>query len=305
MGMGAVHAAGEVPPVVSTPTTTTTTAEAGLMTELSNALGGLFLSGRVATIDETIVDTKVVGRLTTYAAPNVDITALAGAVNLSAINGSIDISGTNVSITNAVGAVAATADAKTTSTALAINGNNFSTTVIGAMNSSTLDIMGKITDKTNASTTGMGITSLASQGGTLALSTPSVLAATDATVASIGNSIDSIKVLDGASKQGNTITGDVASNLQLDMHGLTSSTTSNVSDKVTELQSMNVFNMALNVAPLVAGVKIAAAVDTNAWFLNPQTGIVNLSGLQIATTAIGAMNSSVTHLGANLTTALK
>jgi predicted hotdog family 3-hydroxylacyl-ACP dehydratase len=71
---------------------------------------------------------------------------------------------------------------------------------------------------------------------------------------------------------------------------------------VDELQPMNVFNSAINVATLDAGIKIAATVDPGAWFLNPQSGIVNLSNIEMATTAIGAMNSSITRLGKNLAT---
>ena len=81
---------------------------------------------------------------------------------------------------------------------------------------------------------------------------------------------------------------------------LTSETTNHLTNKVNELQKMNVFNTAINVASLDAGIRIAAGVDANAWFLNPQTGVVNLSNIAMTTTAIGAMNSSITRLGANL-----
>jgi hypothetical protein len=316
MSMGAAYAQ-------QTPTTTTTTPETGLMTELSNALGDLFLSGRVASTVDTISTAEatlglVTARTTTYATPNVDITALAGAVNLSAINGSIDISGTNVSITGVAGDVGAKAEsiASTTSTAtsFAINGNNFSTTVIGAMNSSTLDIMGKTTALTNSASSGLDVASLASQGGSIALATPSVTPVTPG----IGSTIASVDLLSGTSLAtinfgsdglpggtGEAADTTVFSNLQQDLAGLSANTMSDVTSNVDELQSMNVFNMALNAAPIVAGVKIAAVVDPNAWFLNPQTGIVNVSNLQLATTAIGAMNSSITHLGKNLTTLAK
>jgi hypothetical protein len=316
MSMGAAYAQ-------QTPTTTTTTPETGLMTELSNALGDLFLSGRVASTVDTISTAEatlglVTARTTTYATPNVDITALAGAVNLSAINGSIDISGTNVSITGVAGDVGAKAEsiASTTSTAtsFAINGNNFSTTVIGAMNSSTLDIMGKTTALTNSASSGLDVASLASQGGSIALATPSVTPVTPG----IGSTIASVDLLSGTSLAtinfgsdglpggtGEAADTTVFSNLQQDLAGLSANTMSDVTSNVDELQSMNVFNMALNAAPIVAGVKIAAVVDPNAWFLNPQTGIVNVSNLQLATTAIGDINSSITHLGKNLTTLAK
>lgn len=297
---------------VSSPTESTTAQETGLVTSLTSALSDLFTSNRLTTVTGSGVDA-----VTTYSLP-VDITAIAGAVNMSTINGSIDISGTNVSITGIAGDVSAKAEsiANTTSTAtsFAINGNNFSTTVIGAMNSSTLDVMAKTSNLTNSASSGLDVASLASQGGQIALATPSVTGQTT----SIGNTIASINVLSGTSLAAinlglDGLVGGVGenadtttfSNLQQDLAGLSANTMSDVTSDVKELQSMNVFNMALNVAPIVAGVKIAALADTNAWFLNPQTGLVNVSNLQIATTAIGAMNSSITHLGANLTTLAK
>ena len=314
MGVGAAQA--QTAPV-STPTESTTTdAATGLMTALTSSLTDVFNAGRASTITETLTEGVVTGRVTEISALNpVDITALAGAVNLSTINGSIDISGTNVSITGVAGDVGAKAEsiASTTSTAtsFAINGNNFSTTVIGAMNSSTLDIMGKTTALTNSASSGLDVASLASQGGSIALATPSVTPV----AAGIGSTIASVDLLNGTSLA--TVTTGVDgiagtaddvvtySNLQQDLAGLSANTMSDVTSNVDELQSMNVFNMALNMAPIVAGVKVAAVVDPNAWFLNPQTGIVNVSNLQLATTAIGAMNSSITHLGKNLTTLAK
>jgi hypothetical protein len=226
---------------------------------------------------------------TVYSAVNpVEITALAGAVNLSAINGSIDISGTNVSITGIAGKVESSAAAATTSTALAINGNNFSTTVIGAMNSSTLDIMAKTVDVSEMTKSVLNIAGLANQGLAPSITTQSF---GDGTL--------------GLATVGSTILEAAVGSTQFDMTGLVSGTDTLASNMTESLQSMNVFNMALNMAPIVAGVKIAAVVDPNAWFLNPQTGVVNLSSMQIATTAIGAMNSSITHLGKNLTTLAK
>jgi hypothetical protein len=88
-----------------------------------------------------------------------------------------------------------------------------------------------------------------------------------------------------------------SANLQLDLAGLTSATSTDGMNKISELQSMNVFNTAINVAALDASITVTAAVDPNAWFLNPQTGIVNLSNIEMSTTNIGAMNSSLTRLG--------
>ena len=280
-------------------------------------VNGAYVKDLVPTVGNSYITKAAVAgvaQTTTLNLANpVDITALAGAVNLSAINGSIDISGTNVSITGVAGDVGAKAEsiASTTSTAtsFAINGNNFSTTVIGAMNSSTLDIMAKTTALTNSASSGLDVASLASQGGAISLATPSVTPVVDG----IGSTIASVKLLDGSSIAGTVGLDGLAgtaddigtSSLQQDLAGLSANTMSDVTSNVDELQSMNVFNMALNAAPIVAGVKIAAAVDPNAWFLNPQTGIVNVSNLQIATTAIGAMNSSITHLGKNLTTLAK
>jgi hypothetical protein len=330
MGVGAAQAQ------VSTPTESTTADNStGLMTELSNSLTNVFNAGRTSTIVAAMAGTPAgytlalpadfeaegvyegwtryalidgayvvsptglyarttapvagVAQTTTFNLANpVDITALAGAVNLSTINGSIDISGTNVSITGIAGTVEANAAAATSSTALAINGNNFSTTVIGAMNSSTLDVMAKTVDLSEMTKSVLDIAVLANQG-----------AAPSITTQSFGEG--SL----GLATVGSTILEAATETTQFNMEGLVSGTDTLASSMTEELQSMNVFNMALNMAPIVAGVKIAAEVDPNAWFLNAQTGVVALSSMQIATTAIGAMNSSITHLGKNLTTLAK
>lgn len=265
-GMGAAHADESTSPTAPESGPTTSSEATGLVTELTNLLGAI---------------------VPTVASP--DITAIGGAINVSTINGSIDISGTNVSITGVEGAVSAKAEAigETTSnaTAFAINGSNFSTTVIGAMNSSTLDVMGKTTDLAASVSSKLGVGSLAGDTGAT-MTGPSFGALTGLTGAVTGSDILSAT---GA----------------LDVANLSSELSQTGSSMVEELQSMNVYNMALNAAPIVAGLKISAVVDPDAWFLNPQTGVVNVSNMQVATTAIGAMNSSITHLGKNLTTLAK
>lgn len=286
-GMGAAQAQ-----AVSSPTESTTAQETGLVTELSTALAAL-----LNPITTTVTAGSGVDAVTTVTRALPDITAIGGAVNLSTINGSIDISGTNVSIKGVQGEVSAKAEAigETTanSTAFAINGSNFSTTVIGAMNSSTLDVMGKTTDLASTVGAKLGVTTLASDG-TLAMNLPAITPAT-----ALGVTGNLTSGFGTAAILSNTAATSMS------VSGLSSELNSTGSAMVEELQDMSVFNMALNVAPIVAGVKIAAAVDANAWFLNPQTGIVDVSNMQLATTAIGAMNSSITHLGKNLTTLAK
>jgi hypothetical protein len=254
-------------------------------TSLATALESI-LGKTTSTTDPDTGLTKVSTSQFVVATP--DISVLSGAVNSAAVNGAIDISGTNVSITGISGSVEAKANsvASTTSTAtsFAINGNNFSTTVIGAMNSATVDVAGRIANKTNETSIQLGVGQLASSGGTVGMTTTGITGA----LGGIGNNVTPGPVLAAGS----------STDLQLD--NLTSLTTSKVTDSLSDLQKSNIFNMALNVASIDAGVKIAAAVDPNAWFLNPQTGVVNLSNLQLATTAIGAMNSSVTKLGTSL-----
>lgn len=317
MSMGSVYAQQTT---VTTTNAATPTETAGLMTSLSNSVNSLFqnnatldaVTGVAATPDtyatyvpadngklKYVLDVNGTYRLPTAAelaltgdaapaffsktagtpaiasmaarlANPVDITALAGAVNLAAINGGINITGTNVSLSGLanIGATATT---------------GLSTTVIGAMNSSTLDIAKmtvNLSDKTAAT---LNIAGLANQGAAPSI-TSQGFGPGQLQLATMGT-----KILDAA--EGTT---------QFDMHGLTSSTDTLSSSMTDKLQNMNVFNMAVNMAPLVAGVNIAAVVDPNAWFLNPQTGIVNLAGLSVATTAIGAMNSSLTSLGAKL-----
>jgi hypothetical protein len=210
------------------------------------------------------------------------VTAISGAINTGIVNGAIDISGTNVSL----GAVQANVTAVATalsSEAYAIAGAKLGTTVIGAMNSATVDLMGKTTNLTAGITTSLGVATLAADG-SVSMSGPTITAPTSALLGSLGAGA----ILDSTSAS-------------LSLAGLTSSTTQNATSLTNELQAMNVFNGAINVAALDAGIKIAAAVDTGAWFLNPQTGIVNLSNIAMATTAIGAMNSSITKLGVSLT----
>ena len=240
------------------------------------------ISAVTASQDQVLGLTGMLGALQT----TVDVTALSGALNTAVVNGAIDISGVNVSLSSMASNVSATANVSTGSTnaeAYAIAGAKLSTTVIGAMNSATVDVMAKVTEQTDKTQSSLGVGGLASQGGEIAIT---------------GNNF-------GAGQLGLDTTGAAAlaatgTALQMDMSNLTNTTLTDASNKVSELQTMNVFNTAINTATLDAGIKIAAAVDPNAWFLNPQTGVVNLSNIAMTTTAIGAMNSSITRLGANL-----
>lgn len=214
---------------------------------------------------------------------------ISGAVNLATINGAIDISGTNVSLSSLANNVSATANATaTTSTAdaYAIAGVKLSTTVIGAMNSATVEIASRSEDLASSASTKLGIESLAASvaaAGNVDVGTPGVgNTGTDALSASLAAQAAVFSAGEG----------------DFSLAGLTTESLSNISSKINELQSMSVFNTAINAATLDAGIKVFAAVDPNAWFLNPQTGVVNLSNVAMATTAIGAMNSSVTRLGA-------
>ena len=200
----------------------------------------------------------------------VDITALAGSVNLAAINGGINITGANVSLTGLAGVGTAAA-------------TGLSTTVIGAMNSATLDIAKSITTLSDKTSSTLNIAGLANQG-----AGPSI------TSQSFGPGQLGLTTL------GSDILKASPDTTQFNMTGLTSGTDTLSSSLTDKLQNMNVFNMAVNMAPLVAGVNIAAVVNKDAWFLNPDNGSVKLSGLQVATTTIGAMNSSITRLGAKL-----
>jgi hypothetical protein len=236
-------------------------------------------SGTLADLETLIPATSLV------TAPAVNVTA--GAVNLAIINGAIDISGTNVALSSMANNVSATATATaTTSTAdaYAIAGAKLSTTVIGAMNSATVEIASRSEDLASSAGTSLGIESLAAMDGSINVGTPGVGAATTA---------DALTA--GLAEQAGVL-ATAASDFTL--AGLTTDSTNTISSKINELQDMNVFNTTINAATLDAGIRVAAAVDTNAWFLNPQTGVVNLSNVAMATTAIGAMNSSVTRLGA-------
>jgi hypothetical protein len=240
----------------------------------------------ISSVTVTQDDIGALTALVTAGLPSgASVNALSGAINTAVVNGAIDISGVNVTLGALQSNVSATANATATTSnadAFAIAGAKLSTTVIGAMNSATVDVMAKHTDQTDKTASALGMGTLASQGGTVGMGSQTF----------------------GTGQLGLTTTGsDVLSttgDLQLSLTGLTSSTSTEALNKVSELQSMNVFNTAINTATLDAGIRVVAAVDPNAWFLNPQTGVVNLSNISMATTAIGAMNSSLTRLGANL-----
>jgi hypothetical protein len=288
-----------------------------LETELGSLLTGLLGGGVTTTTTKAAVldaDGSVVtpASTTIETTSPIDIAAISGAVNTAALNGSIDISGANVSLSSMAADVSAKAEAiatNSTATAYAIAGAKLSTTVIGAMNSATVDVMGKVTDQTDKTTSALGLANLSSSGGDIGVTTQDFGAGQLGGLATVGSDILATTagtlttttpriVSDGAG--GFTTLNDVTTNtanLQLDLAGLTSATSTDGMNKVSELQAMNVFNTAINVAALDASIKVTAAVDPNAWFLNPQTGVVNLSNIEMSTTSIGAMNSSLTRLG--------
>lgn len=256
-----------------------------LETELGSLLTGL-LGGGVTTTTTKAAVLDADGIVVTPASTTIettspiDIAAISGAVNTAALNGSIDISGANVSLSSMAADVSAKAEAigeTATATAYAIAGAKLSTTVIGAMNSATMDVMGSTTDLAASVTSSLGVGSLAGDGG---------VSMTGPTVAAVGT-------LTGALTGSDILDGTAA----IDLTALASNVNMTGSSKVEELQKMNVFNTAINVAALDASIKVTAAVDPNAWFLNPQTGVVNLSNIEMSTTNIGAMNSSLTRLG--------
>lgn len=299
MGMGAAQAQSVTPTplenelgallqsiVVSGPITTTTT--------VNPAVGTPGAVGYVAA--NTVTTSTLVP----------EIGVLSGAVNTAALMGNIDISGANVSLSSIAADVSAKAEAiatNSTATAYAIAGAKLSTTVIGAMNSATVDVMGKVTDQADATTSALGLANLSSSGGDIGVTTQSFGAGQLGGLATVGSNILTAANGTVTTAGYQPLVGDPvpqvidAATLQLDLAGLTSATSTDSMNKVNELQAMNVFNTAINVAALDASIKVTAAVDPNAWFLNPQTGVVNLSNIEMSTTNIGAMNSSLTRLG--------
>lgn len=269
------------------------TAQADLLTDTgSGSPAGLLseLTSLLSTIAAT-VDTP-------------DISAISGAVNFSTLNGSIDISGTSVRIMGVDGNVTARADAvgsmTSDATAFAINGNAFFTTVMGAMNSATLDSrgnaldsMGKTVELMSTVTASLNVAKYSGDG-SVTFALPAITAPTAASDVPVPlASFDAFTVL---------ATGDANA---IDMAGLSAELNATGRAKVQKLQGMSTFNMALNAAPIVGGATIAATVADQAWFLNQQTGVIELANLQVATTALGAMNSSLSHLGKNLTAIAK
>jgi hypothetical protein len=240
------------------------------------SMGSVYAQQTTVTTSNAATATETGGLMTTLAAAisslsipvaNIDVSAIGGAVNLSAINGGINITGANVSLSGVTGAL-----------------TGLSTTVIGAMNSSTLDIAKQTINLSEKTSSVLNIGGLANDGNGPTITTQSF---TPGTL--------------GLGTTGSDILQSAANTTQFNLTDLVSGTDTLSTSLTDSLQKMNVFQMAVNMAPLVAGVNIAATVDSNAFFLSPQTGVVNLAGLQVATTTIGAMNSSVTRLGARLT----
>ena len=279
-----------------------TAINAQAQTAVTESLPGVF-SVSAGAADDISTGTSLVSNLLQRFAPesmlgSVSVTGpeigvISGAINLARINGAIDISGTNVALSSMANNVSATATAvgsTSTAEAYAIAGAKLATTVIGAMNSATVDLAGRTSEATSNLGNSFGVNSLAAQdSSSLSLGVGDLAGGlpTAGGLATITASLGSATLFD-------------VSGGSFDLAGLTNNATSALTAKVTDLQNIGVFNAAINVAALDAGIKVAAAVDTGAWFLNPQTGVVNLSNISMATTAIGAMNSSITKLGTTL-----
>jgi hypothetical protein len=213
-------------------------------TPLENELGALLASIVVGgPITSTTVSSTVEGVTTAVTTSTLvpEIGVLSGAVNTAALNGSIDISGTNVSLSSMAADVSAKAEAvatNSTATAYAIAGAKLSTTVIGAMNSATVDVMSKLTEKSDATTSALGLDNLSSSGGTIGVTTQDFGAGQLGGLATVGSDI-----LTATSGTVTTIVptvGDVAGStvtdtgtLQLDLAGLTSATSTDSMYKVS------------------------------------------------------------------------
>lgn len=261
------------------------------------APGNLVTVGGTGTADFTggILDSLTGTGSTVTTGP--DISVISGAINMARINGAIDISGTNVGIgmqqlTSSASAKAESVGTGATSEAFAIAGAKLATTVIGAMNSATVEVAGRTSEATSTLKNDFGVDKLAGMTGGESLG----IGAVNGNLPTAGSLSNTTASLGGATLfSAGDGTGSMAN-----LEGLTNNVSSTLTAKVSDLQNIGVFNAAINVAALDAGIKVAAVTDPNAWFLNPQTGLVNLNNISMATTAIGAMNSSITKLGTTL-----
>lgn len=248
-------------------------------------------SGLITSLLERFAPASQDGTLT-FAGP--DIAVISGAVNMARINGAIDISGTNVMMSSMdnVTAKAEAIGSSSSAEAYAIAGAKLATTVIGAMNSATVEVGGRTSNATSTLTNKFSVDTLAGMDGgtTLGIGSISGGLPTAGSLSTITASLGSATLFSAGTGTG------AAQNLQ----GLTSEMSSSLTATVNDLQNIGVFNSAINVAALDAGIKIAATVDPNAWFLNPQSGVVNVANISAATTAIGVMNSGITKLTASL-----
>jgi hypothetical protein len=235
-----------------------------------------------------------------------EVKVLAGAYNDDDIDASININGSNITFSvgepnvsssataNAVGTgVAAGEEAAAsvgtaTASATAIVGNMLTTLAVGAINSGTVEIdAAALMDKGSYTYTEVGIESV----GMIGLGAPGF---DNGQIAYVGedmlNDTEIYTYGEDSSTQNITINypADAVNKLGGNFAGTFYQNNADIS----------VVNMAFNDGDISARVDIIASVVEPEWFLHQAVPAnLSLSNISISTTAIGAINSSITRVG--------
>ncbi len=195
------------------------------------------------------------------------------ASNNAPINGSINLNGANITIksqdveANAMAKAEAATESTANATANAFSGSTFSTTAIGALLSATVEVdASMITDTASFTATGLGFT-----GEALRLEAGSEAANFNLELGnfSYGGATD----VEPAEFAGNIATAE------------------------SHVHSISASLIAVNLAPIDASVNLTAVYQPGNVFHAPSGGMVDVTNLNITTTAVGAINSGTLRLG--------
>jgi len=198
---------------------------------------------------------------------------MAIAANNAAINGSINLNGANITISaqdveaNATSKAEAATESTANATANAFSGSTFSTTAIGALLSATVEVDASMITNTASFT------------------------ATDLKFTGEALTLDA---------------GSEAASFNLGLGGISGMTAEpaefagNIATAESRVNSINASLIAVNLAPIDASVNLTAVYQPGNVFHSPTGGMVDVTNLNITTTAVGAINSGTLRLGSLL-----
>ena len=200
---------------------------------------------------------------------------MAIASNNAAINGSISLDGANITISaqdveaNAMAKAEAATESTSTATSNAFSGSTFNTTAIGALLSASIEVDPAMITDTETFTA----TDLKFAGEGFMLGAGSEDSRIDLQLGNFGEDGSSSLDLPPAEFAGNLATTD------------------------SHVNPLSVALMATNLAAIDASVNLTAVYQAGNVFHSPTGGMVNVTNLNINTTAVGAINSGSIRLG--------